>query len=449
MSRFSKVVWSEGLFLQPQHFQQQERYFENLILQQPNPSGLTTWGILECTWDPYLLALGKFGLTLCRGVLPDGTVFDAPALNKLPQPIDIPSDCVDAIVYLSLPLALPGSTEIGLAEIEQNSYRYQAESLEIKDTVSNGGNFTQMQVGQCALELRLSSDSLGGYSCLGVAKIKEVLLDKSLQLDDRFISPCLNIYAVPRLQQFVKELLNLLRHRAEVLALQSFDTIYGEAPEIMDILLLNTLNQLEAHLYGLVGRKIVHPEKFYLYLCNALGSLVIFNEKQRHLDKLPFYQHQDLESSFDPLMTELRRALSRVIQHKAVCFNLETNGYGMWLATLDDKNLVQTAQFVLAISAEVPIETLSQQILPNIKVASATRIQELITHVMPGISLQRLAMVPREIPVKADYLYYSLNKGEALWHDLMIDNAISVYIGKEIPGLTMKLWAIRDAYTIG
>jgi type VI secretion system protein ImpJ len=31
MTTNSKVVWSEGLFLRPQHFQQQERYFERFV----------------------------------------------------------------------------------------------------------------------------------------------------------------------------------------------------------------------------------------------------------------------------------------------------------------------------------------------------------------------------------------------------------------------------------
>jgi type VI secretion system protein ImpJ len=31
MSWDNRVVWSEGLFLRPQHFQQADRYFENLV----------------------------------------------------------------------------------------------------------------------------------------------------------------------------------------------------------------------------------------------------------------------------------------------------------------------------------------------------------------------------------------------------------------------------------
>ena len=31
MNWFSKVVWSEGMFLRPQHFQQHERFIDHVI----------------------------------------------------------------------------------------------------------------------------------------------------------------------------------------------------------------------------------------------------------------------------------------------------------------------------------------------------------------------------------------------------------------------------------
>ena len=31
MSVSNKVIWTEGMFLRPQHFQQQDRYFEKFI----------------------------------------------------------------------------------------------------------------------------------------------------------------------------------------------------------------------------------------------------------------------------------------------------------------------------------------------------------------------------------------------------------------------------------
>jgi type VI secretion system protein ImpJ len=45
MSVNSKVVWSEGLLLQPHHFQQHDRYLENLV--QARCAGLRPypWGV--------------------------------------------------------------------------------------------------------------------------------------------------------------------------------------------------------------------------------------------------------------------------------------------------------------------------------------------------------------------------------------------------------------------
>ena len=39
MTISNKVVWSEGLFLRPQHFQQQDRYFEHYIDSRCNAAG--------------------------------------------------------------------------------------------------------------------------------------------------------------------------------------------------------------------------------------------------------------------------------------------------------------------------------------------------------------------------------------------------------------------------
>ena len=36
MTWHNKVLWTEGMFLQPQHFQQHERYLEKLIESEPN-----------------------------------------------------------------------------------------------------------------------------------------------------------------------------------------------------------------------------------------------------------------------------------------------------------------------------------------------------------------------------------------------------------------------------
>ena len=81
MSVHNRVIWSEGLFLQPQHFQQQERYCEPLVPY--------SWGFTAIEFERDFLKIGKVGFRRLAGVFPDGTPFRMPDDDPLPAPIDI------------------------------------------------------------------------------------------------------------------------------------------------------------------------------------------------------------------------------------------------------------------------------------------------------------------------------------------------------------------------
>src|SRR5438045_2770399 len=75
MSEFNKVVWSEGLFLKPHHFQQQERYLERYVETRCEALRSHAWGFVELQIDRDLLSIGKLALRRATGVFPDGTPF--------------------------------------------------------------------------------------------------------------------------------------------------------------------------------------------------------------------------------------------------------------------------------------------------------------------------------------------------------------------------------------
>ena len=74
----NKVVWAEGLFLQPQHLQQQDRYFERLVRNSTMGLRPFAWGLTELSLDTDMLTLGKFAVRSAAGILPDGTPFNVP-----------------------------------------------------------------------------------------------------------------------------------------------------------------------------------------------------------------------------------------------------------------------------------------------------------------------------------------------------------------------------------
>jgi len=112
----NKVVWTEGLFLQPQHLQQHDRYFERLVRVSTAALRPFSWGLTQLELDNDLLTLGKFAVRSAVGVLPDGTPFSVPDDVDHPRPLDLAETARNNIVYLLLPTRQPAGTETAPAD---------------------------------------------------------------------------------------------------------------------------------------------------------------------------------------------------------------------------------------------------------------------------------------------------------------------------------------------
>ena len=133
MSVYSKVVWSEGLFLRPQHLQQQDRYFERYVETRCHALRSNSWGLTELEVERDLLAIGQLGLTRAAGVFPDGTPFRMPEDTPLPTPLEIDPKLRDQLMYLAVPLRQPGSAEVQRDAERDSPVRSGITELEARD----------------------------------------------------------------------------------------------------------------------------------------------------------------------------------------------------------------------------------------------------------------------------------------------------------------------------
>src|SRR5882724_76793 len=124
MSWENRVVWTEGLFLQPQHLQQQERYVERLVRASTAALRPFAWGLTRLDLDGSMLTLGKFSLRAAAGILADGTPFSIPDDLDPPRPIDVPETARNSIIYLLLPTRQPGGVETAPAEQVETVARF-------------------------------------------------------------------------------------------------------------------------------------------------------------------------------------------------------------------------------------------------------------------------------------------------------------------------------------
>ena len=67
-----RVVWSEGMFMNPQHLQQADLYHESLLSARLGAMTPYDWGVVEMDVDDKALAAGQFQLLRFFGILPDG-----------------------------------------------------------------------------------------------------------------------------------------------------------------------------------------------------------------------------------------------------------------------------------------------------------------------------------------------------------------------------------------
>ncbi len=444
MSWKDKVVWQEGMFLRAQHFQQQDRYVEQLVQARSAPLRAHPWGLTEYALDRDLLGAGKFAISNIAGVLEDGTPFAIPGTADQPAPLDLSDGVRNQVVYLALPEKQFGSPEVSAGrDTDEKRARYQMTAFEAHDTHSDGTLAAELATGRPRLRYMLESEERAGFTCLGLARIVEVQADRRVVIDDRFIPPCLRISAVAPLSNIVAELVGLLGQRAEALAARLSQPGARGVAEVADFLLLQAINRslpLLAH-YADAGN--LHPEELFSTLVQLAGELATFTAPDKRASRYPAYRHDDLQRSFAPVIADLRRSLSAVLETNAVEIPLQERSHGVRVGPILDRNLLRAGQFVLTVTADTPGEHIRRQFPNQVKIGAVEHIRELVNVALPGIVVRPLPVAPRQIPFHAGSVYFELDRGSPHWQQMQTSGGFAIHVSGDFPNLKLSLWAIR------
>lgn len=442
MSWFNKVIWSEGLFLRPQHFQQQDRHAEwrvESVREQLQPNG---WGYSSLELDDAALSIGKVVLRAARGILPDGTPFDFPVAHEGPLAFDFPADAKDVLVVMALPLQRVLMPEYSV-DGEDALARYSVCDASLPDAAGGGGAAEIVQVARPRLEIGLSDEFSDAFVRIGVARVTERRPDGSLLLDRAYIPPVLACSAAPQLVSILREVLGLLGQRSDALAARMSQAGTGGVAEIADFLFLLAVNRHLPVLSHLEQLRPLHPERLYSQLLALMGELASLTAMDRRPPVMPAYRHEALEECFDRVMREIRRGLSAILEQNAVQIPLQDHSQGRYVGVVADRGLLRQAGFVLAVGAQMPAEALRARFPTQAKLGPVEKIRELVNLQLPGIALRPLPVAPRQIPFHAGFTYFELDNGGDLWKQLETSGGLGMYVTGDFPGLEVALWAIR------
>lgn len=446
MSWDSKVLWTEGLFLQPHHFQQADRYTEALVTGLARRVRSYAWGVNALEIDDEVLKVGQFALKTSAGLTQDGTVFRVPMTDDHPPALEVPQTVKDCVVYLTVPQRRQGAVEVDMSGAEMSASRLRPSELEVTDTMGQQKKPVMLGVGKMRLQFALAVDDLSDRLAIPIARIIEVRPDKEIILDQGFIPSCLDIRAARPLDGFVRELDGLLSHRMQALSgrLAEGGGARGAA-DVSDFLLLSVVNRTLPLVRHFAQIENLHPEDFFRTCVSLAGELSVFMTTEKQPPEFPPYKHDDLTSCFSPVIRVLRQYLSSVLEQTAIPIALEERKYGISVGVIADRKLLGNAGFVLAVDADIPAEDVRRHFAGQAKIGPVEEIRQLVNSALPGITLRPLPVAPRQIPYHAGVVYFEMDADSPYWGKMTTSGGIAVHVSGQYPGLKMELWAIRNS----
>jgi len=448
MSWYNKVVWSEGLFLRPQLFQQQERYLESLAHRRSAPLSPFFWGFGRYEIDQESLAFGKLVLKSGLGVFPDGTPFDVPGMTPPPPPLTIGPEHRDQVIYLAVPLRLPNTEETAFTEQSGSLARYLAYDMDLRDSNAIGQGAKPVQLANLRLRLLPEKELTQSWIGIALTRVKTLHADGAVSLhSSEHIPPVTGCGANPLLREWTMQLHGLARLRADALAarLSGTDGRAGAAAEVADYLLLQVLNRYEPLLEHICQLEETAPVDLYRELVLFAGELSTFVRPQtRRPASAPGYDHAQLYRSIKPLVDEIHHLLNQVLIRGAQPIVLTEQAHGIRTAAVLPTELAGYSSLVLAVGAQMQPELLQQQFLAQTKISHPQRLPELVRSLLPGLTITPLPVPPRQIPFNSGFIYFELSRTGPFWEQIARHGGLAMHIGGHFPELKLELWGVRQ-----
>ncbi len=451
MKHLSKVVWHEGMYLGPHHFQVQSQSFEELVHFSTSSLWFAPYGVISCKLDPDALQNGMLSVIHARGLFPDGMAFQMPDADALPPLLNInelfSTTRESLLVLLAVPERRPDGPNCALdSEPTQVEVRYQAEILTLPDE-NTGRDEKQIQVGRKNIRFALETQDNTGLVTLPVAR---VIRDGSGRFifDPSFIPPCLQISASERLLVIARTLVDILDEKSASLSRARRATAQGRAgyssEEIASFWFVHTVNESLSVLRHLAVSERGHPEQLYIEMSRLAGALCTFG-LESHPESLPAYNHDDLEKCFGPLNQHIRAHLELVVPSNCVQIPLVQAGKNFRNGDVLDQRCLDRARWVLAVRAETGEAEIIAKSPRLIKICSKDLLPELVKTALPGLGLVHLPIPPSAIAPKVEFQYFGISRTGNSWEHIVQTRKVGVYVPDDLPGAEIELLVVLES----
>ena len=429
------LFWHQGLFLQPQHLQQQELYLRNLL--QPLQNYLTPhfWGVAALSADVAGLQNGRLSLLEGAFLWPDGSWVTLPgnavfSARQLPQ--ELPAGRSQLLVYLGLRRWNPHQANCYFTDdentIQQNPRRFRCptQPLELVDLHEGEGTG---QVCKMLYELRLfwetEQDYMQDFDLMPILRL--VREQDQWRIDGSYLPPLLNIGCLPEMLRICHEIRDLLMVRCQQLneyknpqALKQARP--GQQAGMINYLLaLRSLNRY-LPLWCSMEQTGCHPAQAYQYLRQLVGELSTFSMRVDALGRtcagqelVPDYDHNAISDCFLQIRQLLGELLDEIVIGPEHILPMLRDDHG-FSVEIPGEAFDQRNRYYILIKNLQDVETAVTDLPQLGKVAAKEEMSELCQRALPGLKNKVTTTPPPGLPQREDTVYLELDSEDAHWN---------------------------------
>lgn len=182
MMKTERPLWGRGIMVSPQHFQQQAAYaawtaevIARMGLNHP-------WGVMEATFEPEMLKLGRLQAHRLQVRFQDGTMIDTDNADALPSALSLDGADGEAVIVLALPLMQAnGGNCLKPEEVAERPVRFRQRWRDVRNQF--GDDTRQIAVMQPELTLRFAHQDNSDHPDTERNTWKQVLAREELDPD--------------------------------------------------------------------------------------------------------------------------------------------------------------------------------------------------------------------------------------------------------------------------
>lgn len=463
MESLRPIFWGQGMFLQPQHFQQQDCYHEARLWHYLRLLYPFCWGVKSLAISETALRNFVFEVEHCELVTWDGTIIHYRGGN-LPSNARLErrsfEDALDPGgrplgVYLGLKRLQWEENNVdsrgergGDARGADTHRRFRIDELTTPDLFGSDGQPCSLKYlvheAQILFEQEISQRQ--DHELIKLGELLRSAGSQGAVLSKQYIPPSLSVHSSPLLEGMLREIRDLLtakgRELSEYKRQRGIQTNAIGSRDAFQLLMMQTLNRYIPLFHHYLQMEETHPCLLYALLRQLVGELSTFSETVSALGELPSYRHDQLWECFNAageltkeLLNELGEApgyaVPLIFREKYFTADLEKVFFG------GDK------RYYLSVRADIPARDLVQR-LRAVKVSCREEMATLIEKALPGVRLDYLENPPDVLPQTRLCSYFKIEPQGLRWSKIAECQNIAVYCQLLPQGTQMQVVVISE-----